>query len=335
MTGGQGSPSLGEVGEFALIDRIVADLRLGPGVILGPGDDTALVAAPDGRVVITVDMLVEGQHFRRDWSTAIDVGHKAAAASLADVAAMGAVPTALVVALGAPPTLPVEWAAGCSAALGAEAARAGASLVGGDVVLSPLVTVSVTAIGDLQGRAPVLRSGARPGDLLALAGRVGESAAGLALLQAGRAEPAAVIEAHRRPHPPYAAGPAAAIAGATAMIDVSDGLVADARHLADASGVIVDLDSDCLPSSEHLVHAARLLGCPASPWILQGGEDHALLAAFPPGASLPAEFRVVGRVREAGSDQESPGVLVDGARWSHGGGFDHFASTSGRDGDRA
>jgi len=331
MTDADRDPRLGEVGEFGLIGRIVAGLPfgrgtiLGSGVIVGPGDDTAVVAAPDGRVVITVDMLVEGQHFRRDWSSAEDVGHKAAAASLADVAAMGAVPTALVVGLGGPASLPVAWATDLSLALEAEAERAGAQVVGGDIVSSEQVIVSVTAIGDLQGRAPVLRGGARPGDVLAIAGRLGESAAGLALLRAGLAAPGEAVAAHRRPEPAYAAGPSAAIAGATAMIDVSDGLVADARHLAEASNVHIRIDTAQLPIASHLVQAAQLLRCQVLPWILEGGEDHALLATFPRGVSLPLEFHPIGQVQSLASDQHQPGVAVDGVPWPRGGGFDHFA----------
>ncbi|MFM8895066.1 MAG: thiamine-phosphate kinase [Actinomycetales bacterium] len=316
--------TVGDVGEFGLIDRIVARLPVGGGVIVGPGDDTAVVAAPDGRVVITTDVLVEGRHFRREWSSAQDVGHKAAAASLADVAAMGAQPTALVVGFGAPTWLPADWAADCSTGLAEEAARAGASVVGGDVVSAECVIVSVTAIGDLQGRRPVLRSGAQPGDVLALAGDLGESAAGLALLRAGHRDPGQVLAAHRRPQPPYPAGPAAAMAGASSMIDVSDGLVADARHLAEASGVIIEIDTSQLPRSPNVVLAAERLGCDPQDWLLQGGEDHALLASFPPATTMPAPFRPIGRVRATVPGQVGPGVQVDGIRWSTGGGFDHF-----------
>ena len=200
-----------------------------------------MLRAPDGRVVATTDMLVEGRHFRRDWSGPRDVGHKAAARSLADVAAMGAVPAALLVAFAAPPQLPVSWAEEFTAGLAAECARGGAAVAGGDVAQADSITVAVTALGDLQGRPPVTRAGARPGDMVAVAGTLGHSAAGLALLGRGLAAPAELLAAHRRPRPPYDAGPEAAGRGATAMIDVSDGLLADLGHVADASGVLIEL----------------------------------------------------------------------------------------------
>ena len=219
-----------------------------------------MLAAPDGRVVATTDFLLEGRHFRRDWSGAADVGHKAAARSLADVAAMGAEPSALLVALAAPPGLPVSWARELAAGLAAECARAGASVIGGDTARADQVVLAVTGLGDLAGRAPVLRSGAAPGDLVAVAGVLGHAAAGLALLTAGLTQDpllAPLITGHLRPAPPYDAGPEAADLGATAMIDVSDGLLADLGHVAAASGVLIDLDSAALRPGDRLIAAAR------------------------------------------------------------------------------
>jgi thiamine-monophosphate kinase len=313
--------SLGSVGEFGLIDRITTDIRAFPAVLLGPGDDTAIVAAPFGSVLVTTDVLVEGHHFRRDWSTAVDIGRKAAAASLADIAAMGGVPTALVVGFGAPSDLPASWAVSCSAGLAQEAASMGAAIVGGDVVAAEQIIVSVTALGDLQGRSAVLRSGARPGDVLALAGRVGWAAAGLAILTAGFRSPKVLVDAHRFPEPPYGAGPIAAVAGASAMIDVSDGLIADARHIAEASGVVLDIQTEFLALPEALRSTASAFGIDPLQWVLTGGEDHPLLATFPPDRSVPADFTVIGAVRDG---QGKPGVAVDGESASDPGGFDHF-----------
>ncbi|MGC1212354.1 MAG: AIR synthase related protein, partial [Micromonospora sp.] len=155
------------VGEFGLIDRVTARLTYGESCLLGPGDDGAVVAAPDRRVVASTDVLVDGRHFRRDWSTARDIGHRAAAANLADIAAMGATPTALLVALCMPPELETRWAEELADGLGAEAALVGAGVVGGDMSASPTLTIAVTALGDLAGRPPVVRSGARPGDVVA------------------------------------------------------------------------------------------------------------------------------------------------------------------------
>ncbi|MGY1711034.1 thiamine-phosphate kinase [Geodermatophilus sp. SYSU D00758] len=306
------------VGEFGVIARVVARAGRARVAEVGPGDDAAVLRAPDGRVVATTDVLVEGRHFRRDWSSPEDIGHKAAAANLADVAAMGGVATALLVGLACPADTATTWLEGVAAGLAAECAPLGAAVVGGDTVAtapgSGAVVLSVTALGDLGGRAPVLRSGARPGDVLALAGRLGWSACGLAVLRRGFSSPVAVVQAHRRPTPPYGAGPAAAGAGATAMCDVSDGLLADAGHLAEGSGVVVDVDRAALvratlePTGPLQQVAAALGGDPLA-WVLTGGEDHALLATFPAGTELPAGWAAVGAVREA------PGggaVTVDG-----------------------
>ncbi len=156
--------AVGDVGEFGLIERVVARFALTPDVLLGPGDDAAVIAAPDGRVVATTDVLVEGRHFRRDWSSAHEVGRKAAAQNLADIVAMGARPTALLVGLAAPADLPAAWALELADGLAEECALVGATVAGGDVVRSDTVVIAVTALGDLEGREPVTRGGARVGD---------------------------------------------------------------------------------------------------------------------------------------------------------------------------
>jgi thiamine-monophosphate kinase len=320
MTSDSGG-TLHDVGEFGLIERITAapGEAVAAGVIVGPGDDTAVVLAPDGRVAVTCDMLVEGRHFRRDWSTAVDVGRRAAAASLADIAAMGARSTSLVVGFGAPGDLPAAWAVSCTAGLREEAALAGAAVVGGDVVEAPQIVISVTVLGDLEGRPPVLRSGALPGDVLAIAGRFGWAAAGLALLMRGFKSPKVLVDAHRYPQPPYAAGIAAARGGATSMIDVSDGLVSDARHVAEASGVVIDIDTGDWVIPDPLQAAAAAYNVDPREWMLTGGDDHALLATFPSGTVLPEGFIVIGAV--AAGD---PAVTVDGVERLETGGHRHF-----------
>lgn len=297
-----------------------------PAIRLGPGDDAAVIAAPDGRVVATTDLLVEDRHFRRAWSGPYDVGRRAAAQNLADVAAMGAAPTALLVGFAAPPDLPLTWAEGLADGLGAECARVGAAVAGGDVVGSDRLTIAITALGDLGGRTAVTRSGARPGDVVAVAGNLGHAAAGFALLDAGHDAPAEAVALYRCPDPPYAEGPCAADLGATAMIDVSDGLLSDLGHVARASGVAIDLatgpEPAALAPADVLRAAADALGGPdPMEWVLRGGEDHALAAAFPAdvGAALPAPWRVAGRVRSG-----APGVTVDGAQVRGSGGWDHF-----------
>jgi thiamine-monophosphate kinase len=291
----------------------------GAATLLGPGDDAAVVATPDGRVAASVDLLVDGRHFRREWSTPYDIGRKAAAQNLADIAAMGAVPTALLVGLATPPDLAAFWAERFADGLREECDVVGAGVVGGDVVRSDVLLVAVTALGDLQGRAPVTRSAARVGDLVAVAGRLGWSAAGLATLRRGFRSPKLVVDAHRRPSPPYASGPAAAQAGATAMIDVSDGLVADLGHIAAASGVRISLRSESFERPDALVEVGSALGVDVLSWILAGGEDHALAATFPAGTTLPPGFLPIGEVIDG-----DPGVLVDGSSYATPG-FDHFA----------
>jgi thiamine-monophosphate kinase len=302
---------VGETGEFALIARITSRLAA-PLPPLGPGDDAAVVPAPDGRVVATTDLLVEGRHFRLDWSSPVDVGFKAAAQNLADIAAMGARPTALLVGLVAPSTLPLEVAEGFADGLRAGALAGRALVVGGDVVRGDAVMLSVTALGDLQGLAPVLRSGARTGDVVVAAGRLGWSAAGLRLLQDGLRS-GVLVDAHRRPDPPYALGPELARLGATSMIDVSDGLAADLGHIAEASGVRLALDLERL----------RLLGSEGvrDEELWSGGEDHALAGTVPAALveQLPPGVVVIGTVREG-----RPAVTVDGAVET--GGWEHFRS---------
>lgn len=317
--------SIAETGEFGLIARVTARLGASPGdpALVGPGDDAAVVAAPDGRVVVTTDALVEGRHFRRDWSSALDVGHRAAAANLADIVAMGAVPTALLVALCAPSTLATRWAEELADGLAAEAALVGARVVGGDMSASPTLTIAVTALGDLQNLAPVRRDGARPGDVVAMVGRVGYAAAGYTVLSRGFRTPKLLVEAHRRPEVPYAAGPAAARLGATAMIDISDGLVADLGHIAAASGVHVDISRDAFDVPDPMRDAAAALGVDPYTWILAGGEDHALVATFPAAVSLPEDWRVIGAVNDRALAKGS-GVSVDGAPYRGLAGWVHW-----------
>ncbi len=311
--------TVGEMGEFGLIEAITERLPTAPSLLLGPGDDAAVVAATDGRVVATTDLLVEGRHFRRAWSESYDIGRKAAAQNMADVAAMGAVPSALLVGLAAPADLPLDWALGMADGLREECEPVGATVAGGDVVSSDTLMVAVTALGSLEGREPVTRSGARPGDLVAVAGRLGWAAAGHAVLTRGFRSPRVLVEAHRRPAPPYAEGPRAAALGATAMIDVSDGLVADLGHIAAASNVLVHVESSAFPVPPEFHDTARALNADPLQWLLAGGEDHALAACFPPDVELPMAWQIVGRV------DEGEGVLVDGAPYEGPGGWQSFA----------
>lgn len=310
-----GPQTLADVGEFELIRIITKGLNPGPQVLLGPGDDAAVLAVPGGKVVVSTDVLVEGVHFRHDWSTGFDVGRKAVAASVADLEAMGAAPLGLVVGFSAPASTPMTWVRSFSQGLQQECETAGISLVGGDITGSEQITLSMTVLGSAE-RA-ILRSGASPGEVVALRGRLGWSAAGLAVLGRGFRSPRAVVEAHKTPETPYGAGVEAARAGATAMIDVSDGLLADLGHIARASSVAIDVDTATLEVPEPIRAVAAATGQDPLGFLLTGGEDHALAACFAP-ERVPQGWAVLGRVR-AGE-----GVTVDGETWDGAAGFDHF-----------
>ena len=281
--------TLADVGEFGLIAELSGRFDQGPQVFVGPGDDAALLRTPKGHVVVSTDLLVEGRHFRREWAQARDIGRKAAAANLSDVNAMGGTAHSLTVGLAAPPDLPVQWALDLADGIAEEAALVGASIVGGDLTTAKEVVVAITVMGTCEV-APVLRSGAQPGDVVAIAGRQGWAAAGLAVLARGFGSPRALVEAYQRPEPPYAAGLAAAHAGATAMIDVSDGLVADAGHIAAASGVAIDISADAFELAEPMQAVGSALGVDPMQFVLGGGDDHAIVATFPAGTDLPEGF---------------------------------------------
>ena len=313
--------TVADLGEDALLALVFPLLPAGRSTLLGPGDDAAVLAAPDGRVVVSTDLLVEGRHFRRDWSHGHDVGRRAAAQNLADIAAMGARPTALVVGLVTPADTPVSWVLDLASGLHDACAPDGVGVVGGDLSGGDGLVVSITVLGDLEGREPVLRSGARPGDVVAYAGVRGRSAAGLALLShpGHRALAddlrAQLVGAHLRPQPPLEAGIRAAEAGARSMLDVSDGLLRDAGRLARASGTVVDLADPATVFAEDLrilAPAALLVGADPVEWVLTGGEDHGMLATFPAGAVLPEAFRVIGTVLEPGGQSPPGTVLVAG-----------------------
>lgn len=325
--------TIGNLGEFALITRVTSQFPTTDDVILGPGDDAAVVAAPDGRTVATTDLLVEGRHFRREWSTARDVGHRAVAQNFSDIAAMGARPTGLLIGFAAPADLPVSWAEEFTVGVRDECALAGGAVVGGDMVGSDTLTIAVTALGDLQGRAPVRRDGARPGDVVAYTGRLGLSAAGLALLEKGFDGPVECLSEHRRPSPPYTRGAEAALLGATAMLDVSDGLAQDLGHVCRASGVRIALDAEALRPEPALLEAVRVLGAgreeaerAARSLMVSGGEDHALAAVFPREIALPDHWHRVGTVIGPGGESAGEGghlVTVDGHP-PRSSGWDHF-----------
>lgn len=317
--------TVSDIGEFGLIREFSGRFAQGERVYVGPGDDAAVLRTPKGHVVVSTDLLVEGRHFRREWATARDIGRRAAAQNLSDVNAMGGRATALTVGLALPADLPAQWVLDLADGIAEEAALVGASVVGGDLTSGTEVVIAVTVLGECSV-APVLRSGAQPGDVLAIAGRQGWAAAGLAVLGRGFRSPRKVVEAHQRPEPPYEAGPAAAVAGATSMIDVSDGLVADVGHLAEDSGVLIDIDSGAFTLDEPLQAVGAALGVDPMQFVLGGGEDHSLVATFPAPmleSGLPEPFRVIGRV-SARADVAGDAVTVDGAPYEGPAGWTHF-----------
>jgi thiamine-monophosphate kinase len=323
---GASDPSVGEMSEGAILRRILDGL--GPSrALVGPGDDAAVIAAPGGRVVATVDTLVHGPDFRLAWSSAFDLGWKAAAVNLADVAAMGAVPSALLVALAMPDETRLSFVEGLASGLRAacDELAPGCAVEGGDLTVSDTLTIAVTALGTLEGAEPVLRSGARPGDVVAVAGDLGMAALGLDVLFSRFRDEQGVpvafdgdalaelspretqgVSVQLRPRPPISMGPLAALDGATAMMDVSDGLALDAGRMAEASGVTLDIESGRL--GPDLARA------------LTGGEDHALLATFPAGTVLRGGFGRIGTVSARG---EAP-VSVDGVPFDGRGGWDPY-----------
>lgn len=330
--------TVAELSEGELLARIFPRLHHSSSVLLGPGDDAAIVAAPDGRTLISIDTQTQDQDFRLEWNngyrtTGYDVGWKSAAQNLSDINAMGGTAVSLVVSLTMPPGTPVQWVEDFADGLTAGIVGLGAgdcSVAGGDLGRGSEIAVTVAVVGTMHGLPAVLRSGARPGDTLALAGTVGRAAAGLALLESaipvGRLDPAqrALMDSQCRPQPPLAAGPQGARAGASAMMDVSDGLLRDGARLAEASGVALDLDPIALKAlATPLEAASALLGCDPMNWILGGGEDHGLLATFPANVQLPSGFTAIGSIQAVAEGQHS-GVRIAGMP-ANTVGWDHFA----------
>lgn len=310
--------TVGEIGEFGMIAALQPRLKSTPAVEIAAGDDAAVVRLGADRLVVSTDMLVQDRHFRLEWSTPEDIGHKAAAQNFADLTAMGARPIALTAAISVPPETDTDWLLGVMDGLVAEADRLGAAVVGGDITRSSVITICVTAMGVPSGSRLVGRDGARPGDVLAVCGRLGWAAAGLAVLGRGFRSPRIVVDAHRRPNPPYEAGALAAAAGATSMIDISDGMLADVGHIAEQSGVGFEIDIERLPIDDQIRQTASAFNADPLGWVLAGGDDHALAATFPAGATLPAGFVAIGEVVE-GNSVEVPGYRHIGAA-----GYDHF-----------
>lgn len=322
-------------GEERLIGRLLARYRSAP-ALLGPGDDAAMIAAPDGRFVISVDTLVEEQDFRVLWpsgvkTTGYDVGWKSAAQNLSDINAMGAIATSAVISLSLPADTPMEWVEGIAEGFSDALEKLGAgncSIAGGDVGKSGEISITAAVTGSLSGAEPCVRSGARPHDVVAVCGNLGAAAAGLALLDQAEADPASWTDAERRcvdlqlrPEPPLSQGSVAVRHRATSMMDISDGLLRDAGRIARASSVVISIESHLVDfEAELLEPAATRLGKNTREWSLTGGEGHALLATFSSSSDVPEGWHVIGSVSAGHA-----AVLVDGAP-RHQLGFDHFTA---------
>ncbi len=320
--------------ELALVERIAARSVVRPGTTLGIGDDAAIVDA-EGGAVVTHDMLVEGVHFRLDTTGLEDLGAKAVAVNLSDLAAMGVDAVSVVVGLGLPPGFSTGGRADALMA-GVEAAAdaQGITVAGGDVTTAPCLVIGITAIGrPANGIAPVRRTGGRAGDLLCVTGALGASVAGLALLEdpallPGHRSRSDLIAAHRRPEPRLLAGRSLAAGGATAMLDISDGLLLDAGRLARASRVTARIDLDSLPMAGGVAAVAVASGVSAQMMAATGGEDYELLAAIPPEcleaarSAIDVPLTIVGALAHGPAEIEvrrSSGALVEVAAlgWEH------------------
>jgi thiamine-monophosphate kinase len=280
------------MGEFELLAKLRERLPKGSErLFLGSGDDAA-VTLPGGAAATSVDALIDGVHFRREWSSLAQIGHKALATALSDLAAMGAEPGEAYVALGVPPDLSEEGCLELLDGMAALALETGTALAGGDISRAPALILAMTVVGHAPSAGDfVTRSGARPGDALAVTGELGGAAAGLLLLEQITAAEidhpgvgsisAALLGRQLEPHPRLADGRALAAAGATAMIDLSDGLGGDAGHVAAASGVALRIEAAALPIALGVTEVATVAGREPLDMATSGGEDYELLVALP------------------------------------------------------
>ena len=323
---------LDKLGEFGLIDLLTRRLSRDDSVVLGIGDDCAVTRPPGKglRNLFSCDAFIEEVHFRRAWASPEDIGWKATASALSDIAAMGGVARYMLVTLACPTDTETSYLEELYGGIRKASESEGVSVIGGDTTASPCgIILSMTVVGMSDGE-PVYRSGACPGDLVTVTGHPGRAALGLHALEQGGADaPEALVQAQLRPRPKLAEGALlGAVGGVTAMIDISDGLVQDLGHIAERSGVSIDISPGKLPLTREQEDYAARTGFSASEAALSGGEDYELAFTVSPGRAMEVlrQFRerfvlpvtVIGEVRKG-----LPGVTLDGVPCRRGG-FDHF-----------
>ena len=303
-----------QIGEGALIAALgeifgeVQNFKNQKNLLFGIGDDGAVLAPSVLATVITMDLAVEGVHFKTDWSTAHQIGSKVAVANIADIYAMGGDPHSLLVGISLTGKEEVEWVLDLARGIAEEAKKVGAQVIGGDTVRGEKITIAITALGNTS--EPIYRSGAKVGDHLVISGLPGASAAGLALLKADKRELfPEIVNAHLQPSVDGKRAHALISAGATAMCDLSDGLLVDVTRISEASGVGIKINLDHLNLSS-LIEAGTTLAVDPMSWVLTSGEEHLFIATLPPSAALPEGALQIGEVVN-GSGVEVSGEFSD------------------------
>jgi thiamine-monophosphate kinase len=281
-----------------------------PQVVVGIGDDAAVIKPEPGLVVLATDMAVEGVHFRRDWSSLWEIGAKIAAANLADIFSMGAFPKYLLVAAAIPADFTVLQIQQLATGIKEEATKVGAVVVGGDLARSENIVISISVFG--QVLRPITRSGAKPGDKVLVSALPGHSAAGWALLTRGISD--ARSQQFRKPEVEYLKAKQIIKSAVTAMCDVSDGLVSELNHLSLASRVQINIQTGLFAENSAIASLKEIsneVGESEWNWILHGGEDHVFIATVPSSVQTPSTWI------EIGSVSEGAGVFVDSVRTVH------------------